>query len=100
MLHDRDMGMPFEEEEEDMPDLKRETLAMGESQIAGPGPGTAGRRGQPRRRQRDVEMEYVVHRDAGRVRNETNEGRRVLELPPRYEELNWEGEMAEDRRGS
>ena len=94
MLHDRHTDMPFEEDEEDMSDLKRETLAMGEVQ-AGPGP--SARRGPPRRRQRDEELEYVVHRDAGRVRNEPEESRRVLELPPRYEELNWEGEMAEDQ---
>ena len=96
MLHDRDMSLPFEEDDEaDVTDLKRETLAMGEGQVA---PGPSGRRAPPRRRQRDEETEYVVHRDAGRVRNEAGDGRRVLELPPRYEELNWEGEVAEDRR--
>jgi hypothetical protein len=103
MLHDRTDGLPYEradrgldqdDEEEDLPELKRETLAMGEGS-AGPGP--AGRRpagpGQVRRRRRDEELEYVVHRDAGRVRPpQRDEGRRVLELPPRYEELDWEGE--------
>jgi hypothetical protein len=33
-------------------------------------------------------MEYMVHRDAGRVR----------ELPPRYEELNWEEEARREER--
>ena len=86
-----------QEDDGDMPDLKRETLAM-----SGPGssmqssPTTTGvSAAAPRaRRRRDEELEYLVHRDAGRVYRPTREERRVLELPPRYEELNWEQEQA------
>lgn len=102
-LHDRTMGLPQENDEEDVPDLKRETLAY-----LGDGPSSsnqqdqaqAGRAPAPRRRRRPEsgeEMEYVVHRDAGRIRNNEQNARqpRVLELPPRYEELNWDGEPRE-----
>lgn len=53
----------------DVTDLKLETIAQFDR---GAGPS--------RRRQEEDDMEIVVHRDAGRVR----------ELPPRYEELKWE----------
>lgn len=93
MLHNRSMGLPFDTEEDEMPDLKREVLALPESASSG-----SARRPVPgQRRRRTEELEYVVHRDAGRVRNETEEGRRVLELPPRYEELTWE-EIEMDNR--
>lgn len=96
------MGLPFEGEEEegDVSELKRETLAMGESSgsTGVPTPRRQGTAPPRRRRDRDEGMDYVVHRDAGRVRNEPDDGRRVLELPPRYEELNWEeGEEASNR---
>ncbi|GMK54451.1 hypothetical protein CspeluHIS016_0110370 [Cutaneotrichosporon spelunceum] len=51
--------------------LKRDTLAM---------PRAEGSR--PRRRRTDDEV--IVHRDAGRVRR--------IELPPRYDELDWDAE--------
>ena len=57
----------------DVTDLKLETLAQFDREAAGP---------SRRRREEEEELEYVVHRDAGRVR----------ELPPRYEELKWEEE--------
>lgn len=108
MLHDRTADLPYErgdrgaeldDEDEDLPELKRDTLAMGEAS-ANAGPASSGRRsagpGPGRRRRRDEELEYVVHRDAGRVQPRQPEaGRRVLELPPRYEELDWDGEEAQ-----
>lgn len=66
----------YDEEEGESSDLKRETLAALEEQ-----PGPSGGRRPPRRRQEDIEMEYVVHRDGGRAR---------VELPPRYDEVQWE----------
>ncbi|GFZ48211.1 hypothetical protein JCM24511_05959 [Saitozyma sp. JCM 24511] len=119
MLHDRTLGLPDEENEEpeDLADLKRETLAYlgqgqhsGSSRGAGAGAGAEGEAipmqnrqggggggagGQGRRRRTDDrEMEYVVHRDAGRVDATQQGGQapRVLELPPRYEELDWDAE--------
>jgi hypothetical protein len=97
------MGLPDEGEEgEDVPELKRDVLAMGDPT---PGASTQPRRqaGPARRRRTDEAMEYVVHRDAGRVRNDdSGENRRVFELPPRYEELNLdEGDAADmTREGS
>jgi hypothetical protein len=55
----------------DVTDLKLETIAQFDRD---------GNRMAGSSRQHEEEMEYVVHRDAGRVR----------ELPPRYEELKWE----------
>jgi hypothetical protein len=74
-LHDIDT---FGEEEESS-DLKRETLAVLETQ-----PGSSNNNNNRRQRQQrrdDIEMEYVVHRDGGRAR---------VELPPRYDEVEWE----------
>lgn len=117
------------EEDIDMPDLKRDTLAYldrdptaasatASASRTGMGPssrlrgasadqlGPAGQRGpgtmrygqsgmgmgnipgERRRRRTEMdgfggETEYVLHRDAGRA---------VMELPPRYDEVNWEGE--------
>ena len=68
-------------EAEDVSELKRETLAyLGEE--AGSSRSNA-RTPRPIRNveEDEGELEYVVHRDGGR---------RVMELPPRYEELNWE----------
>lgn len=84
--------------QEDLPDLKLETLA----QFGGSGVESSGQMGEGRevgsgssrrvlagRRQED--LEYVVHQDAGRVlRSPVEDERRVLELPPRYHELRWE----------
>ncbi|BEI85596.1 hypothetical protein CcaverHIS002_0509970 [Cutaneotrichosporon cavernicola] len=53
--------------------LKRDTLAM-----------PRGEGSRPRRRRTDAEDEVIVHRDAGRVR--------PIELPPRYDELDWDAE--------
>lgn len=45
----------------------------------------------------DSQGAYVVHRDAGRIPNSpTATSTRVVELPPRYEELNWEREASGD----
>jgi len=78
-LHDHDA---FGEEEEESSDLKRETLAVLETQ---PGSSNNNNNSNNSRRQRprreDIEMEYVVHRDGGRAR---------VELPPRYDEVEWE----------
>jgi hypothetical protein len=76
-LHD---GFGEEEGEGESSDLKRETLAALEEQPGAGGPSGSGNR-RPRRRQEDVETEYVVHRDGGRAR---------VELPPRYDEVQWE----------
>lgn len=45
----------------------------------------------------DPQGAYVVHRDAGRIPNSpTAPQNRVVELPPRYEELNWDREASDD----
>jgi hypothetical protein len=109
MLHDR-TGLPDDElDEDDVPDLKRDTLNClsnrpgpsggevggGNAMIGATGVGAGRNEPVPPRRRRtdDRETEYVVHRDAGRVDAGTGgqvSGPRVLELPPRYEELDWE----------
>lgn len=80
-----------DEQEEESSDLKRETLAALEGQPATGTSGTSGNNSTntgrrsaaaSRRRQEDVETEYVVHQDAGRVDR--------VELPPRYDEVQWE----------
>jgi hypothetical protein len=102
--------------DEDVPDLKRETLAYlstqpGSSGIAAPREDGRGDDRDParraatatpaagrRRRQGERPTEYVVHRDAGRVPNAGQPGSgRVLELPPRYEELEWDEDDPEAR---
>ena len=86
-------------DQEDVSELKRETLAYLGEAPSGSGSrsrtiypadgGTAVSAPLPRRAHTN-DMEYVVHRDAGRVAVPTPPPqRRVLELPPRYEELNW-----------
>ncbi|WVQ86020.1 hypothetical protein IAT38_008188 [Cryptococcus sp. DSM 104549] len=67
-----------------------------------PGPGQGGRRRRERTLPPDQGMEYMVHRDAGRVVPPAeNGGGNVLELPPRYEELTWtEEERRERERGT
>lgn len=92
----------LEEGGEESSDLKRETLAAleGGSGVAAaaaagrqsPGPSGAlalGRGATPtgtarsrRRAEDEIETEYVVHRDAGRVDR--------VELPPRYDEVQWD----------
>jgi hypothetical protein len=72
------------DEEEESTDLKRETLAVLEGQTSpSPGPGSGPSHGnrRPRQRRDEMETEYVVHRDGGRAR---------VELPPRYDEVQWE----------
>lgn len=114
------------ERRDDVPDLKRETLAYlgGDAEPGSPGqrvpattpvqaeterggivlPAANGRRRRPQER----ETEYVVHRDAGRVPGSAGQGARrtrTVELPPRYDELELdrgrgaEGETAEEGEG-
>lgn len=145
-LHDRTFGLGFQDDEDDrdpaeddVPELKRDILALGEASGSGTsGAGPEGRATSPvgppagnaslppgvgagdvaalagtgslnsggrRRRARpdDRELEYMVHRDAGRLAVGTappGSERRVLELPPRYEELDWDRERErEDGEG-
>ncbi|TYJ55659.1 hypothetical protein B9479_003691 [Cryptococcus floricola] len=113
VLHDpttRDVDASTEGggDEEDVTDLKRDTLATTGQQpqirlrtaqsrqgSAGSGPPSATAR---RRRQEEQEMEFMVHRDAGRVVPPGSAN--VLELPPRYEEVQWtESERREREEG-
>lgn len=148
-LHDRTFGLGFPDDEDDrdggaaeddVPELKRDILALGEASGSGSGQtgavpegtamspvgppsgnaslppgvgagdiaamaGTGSLNSGRRRRARpdDRELEYMVHRDAGRLAVGTappGGERRVLELPPRYEELDWERERErEDGQG-
>nr|XP_031860244.1 uncharacterized protein CI109_004376 [Kwoniella shandongensis]KAA5527316.1 hypothetical protein CI109_004376 [Kwoniella shandongensis] len=93
----------------DMSDLKRDTLAhFGGSATSSLPPGagapsimttSTGRRRRNQTQPGATELEYMVHRDAGRVvppqRSET--ATTVLELPPRYEELRWTEEETRER---
>jgi hypothetical protein len=101
------------EVEEEVSDLKRDTLAFlgeeppirtntnintnreGELPRRAATATPSGRRRRQSGEQR--EMEYMVHRDAGRVRTNDAGTGRVLELPPRYEELDWDEEDEEAR---
>lgn len=91
---------PRYEDDIDLPDLKRETLAYldqdrepvqrgmpsgrgGSSRRADQQPQSGFGGGRRRTAPRETETEYVLHRDAGRA---------VMELPPRYDEVNWEGD--------
>ena len=107
-LHDRSQGLPEEDGlMEDVAELKREVLAMGDDPGSGSGPSgqspgspvTPGPPARRRRREDALETEYVVHRDAGRVRAPQRSNTRVLELPPRYEELDWEEEERDQDSG-
>lgn len=87
-LHDHEHDHDTFGEEEESSDLKRETLAAldtqpGSSHANNGGNFNGNGSGNRRQRQRrdDIEMEYVVHRDGGRAR---------VELPPRYDEVQWE----------
>lgn len=98
-MHERER----QQRERDLPDLKRDVIAFlgdapggragagtgaGAGMASGSGgPGRAGRRVEDDDVDNDSDLQYVVHRDAGRPRVQ-----RVMELPPRYEELNWDGE--------
>ncbi|KAL7422712.1 hypothetical protein Q5752_002003 [Cryptotrichosporon argae] len=83
--------------EQDIAELKRDTLAyLGAS--TGPSGAAGAERERRRRRQEQEEMSYVVHRDAGRVRPSVPQ-QRVMELPPRYEELDWDAEREREREG-
>ncbi|RXK41773.1 hypothetical protein M231_01008 [Tremella mesenterica] len=64
-----------------LPSLENDTKAESSSGI---------RNGRNRRREREREMQYVIHQDGGRIRNVEEHEERV-ELPPRYEELDWDG---------
>ncbi|WVQ70565.1 hypothetical protein IAR50_000084 [Cryptococcus sp. DSM 104548] len=112
VLHDptaRDVDLSTEggEDAEDVTDLKRETLATTSHQpqirlrtaqsrqgSAGSGPPSATAR---RRRQEEREVEFMVHRDAGRVVAPGGAAANVLELPPRYEEVQWTEEERRER---
>lgn len=99
---------------EGVADLKRETLAISSPSPSSPNtsltspsstmmtrslpPGAASGPGRRRRTQpREQEMEYMVHRDAGRVPVAPRTSAGVLELPPRYEEVNWSEEERRER---
>lgn len=96
IIHDR--MDESDDEAAHLTDLKRETLAFLDSHPSspaspvGPGPSNTTPTREPSQRHNDDDVtEYVVHRDAGRIAGEgPGPSRRVLELPPRYEELNWE----------
>ncbi|ODN82848.1 hypothetical protein L202_01109 [Cryptococcus amylolentus CBS 6039] len=110
VLHDpttRDVDASTEggEDSEDVTDLKRDTLAttgqrpqirlrtaQSRQGSAGSGPPSATAR---RRRREEQEMEFMVHRDAGRV--VAPDSGNVLELPPRYEEVQWTEEERRER---
>ncbi|WRT70529.1 uncharacterized protein IL334_007527 [Kwoniella shivajii] len=112
-------GDGFEEdggEESEMTDLKRDTIAYlggntgnqtnsssrrrgggggggrGGSSIASAPSGNTNTNTGRRRRYQESEPEYVIHRDGGRVIHpqQEEENSNILELPPRYEEVNWE----------
>ncbi|WVQ63087.1 uncharacterized protein L199_001238 [Kwoniella botswanensis] len=115
-LHEHERGL---EDEEDTGDLKRDTIAYLDS-ADGPGtgpcdpsgnrngaqsvasaPSGVGRRRQPRpprQQTEEREMEFRIHRDAGRVRVNPDENVDVMELPPRYDEVNWEEERERERQ--
>jgi hypothetical protein len=84
----------------EVPDLKRETLAhlgeVGSTALASSGliarPSAASAPIGRRRRREGDELDYMVHRDAGRIEQPPARTQRVVELPPRYEELDWEAE--------
>ncbi|WWC92074.1 uncharacterized protein L201_007028 [Kwoniella dendrophila CBS 6074] len=101
-----------EEEEEDVSDLKRETMAYlgeGTSNTRGMGGRTGAqsvssappgrRRRQQTQHSQEPEIEFRIHRDAGRVRPPTSQQQKnnVMELPPRYDEVNWEEERQNER---
>jgi len=106
VIHDPTTLDSDDESATNLADLKRETLAVLDSHpnspvsghspttpISGPGPSTLNQR---RRRPPQEEVtEYLVHRDAGRIAGE-GPGHRVLELPPRYEELDWANDVQAD----
>ncbi|WWC98789.1 hypothetical protein V866_005682 [Kwoniella sp. B9012] len=115
-LHEHERG---HEDEEDTMDLKRDTIAYLDSADGpgtGPGgpsgnrngaqsvasaPSGVGRRRQPRpprQQTEEREMEFRIHRDAGRVRVNPDENVDVMELPPRYDEVNWEEERERERQ--
>nr|XP_019051335.1 hypothetical protein I302_01784 [Kwoniella bestiolae CBS 10118]OCF30265.1 hypothetical protein I302_01784 [Kwoniella bestiolae CBS 10118] len=107
-LHEHD-------EQEDTTELKRDTIACldsGEPEGEGEG-GTStnprapsaisappGRRRRPRQQTQDQEreVEFRIHRDAGRVQPEQTQEQEVMELPPRYDEVNWEEERERERQ--
>lgn len=113
-----DLAEDPEGDGEALTDLKRDTLAMaGSSRAQGsqslpPGAAPprnllaqaqAQGRANPRARRRgeeDQEMQYVVHRDGGRVRPDQLPARSTptVELPPRYEELDWDEIREGERR--
>ncbi|OWZ55992.1 hypothetical protein C349_00690 [Cryptococcus neoformans var. grubii Br795] len=98
---------------EDIADLKRETLAISSPSPSSPNtsftspssttmtrslpPLATSGPGRRRRQPREQEMGYMVHRDAGRVPVASRTGAEVLELPPRYEEVNWSEEERRER---
>ncbi|KGB75393.2 hypothetical protein CNBG_1231 [Cryptococcus deuterogattii R265] len=110
----RESGQDEEERvSENVADLKRETLAISSqarsspnSSLASPTsttmtrsfpPGAPGPGRRRRTQPREQEMEYMVHQDAGRVPVARMTGAGVLELPPRYEEVNWSEEERRER---
>ncbi|WWC72374.1 uncharacterized protein I206_106336 [Kwoniella pini CBS 10737] len=100
------------EDDEDVSDLKRDTIAylggspsnqQQQSQRRANTPTTALGSSGPNRRRRqqreEQEMEFRIHRDAGRVQPDEHTNQNITELPPRYDEVNWEEERAREREG-
>lgn len=81
---------------EDITNLKRDTLAFLDTPRRGEASGSS----RPRRRRTDDDGAILVHRDAGRL-TAPRRGAPVLELPPRYEELDWDDDdLPPPRRAS
>ncbi|WVF68146.1 hypothetical protein IAT40_002909 [Kwoniella sp. CBS 6097] len=98
--------------EDEPSDLKRDTIAIlgggsgqQRSHTSRGIPGQSSETGPGRRRRNnqsahdEAEFELMVHQDAGRVQPEENgtSPTNVLELPPRYDEVNWAEEERLER---
>jgi len=100
ILHSRSELVGDDEGKEDIPELKREILGLDDAEgvQSGPSGRSTSASTSAGRRRRQPETEYVVHRDAGRVseRAEEPEERRRVELPPRYNDVNWQEGQPEE----
>ncbi|WVQ95707.1 hypothetical protein IAU59_002806 [Kwoniella sp. CBS 9459] len=114
-LHDSSGAGTFDTSgavEDEPSDLKRDTIAIlggseGQQRSNTPrgaaGSSTNAATGRRRRANQsahdEAEFELMVHRDAGRVQPDENgtNGTNVLELPPRYDEVDWAEEERIER---